>query len=249
MSLATIDRGKVSLFFIITAVILLSIAPLSFADIIYTSAEPNGVSSFTVDGSTLQFQSQSNVQCLAWQGHSAQECIAFAATSSVSAVGVSVLGDEIADNLPAGEAVGSGKDFNSDGELLWLEEDPGGGYGIDGSWRGPGDPNDPNPGYLGFRIQASDGYHYGWVLAEVGGGLPDPSDPTAGLNAVALDYAYESCPNQAIAAGATSGGASCNDPPDPASEPATATLLVVGLAGFELFYRRRLKSSLCMKLE
>lgn len=242
MSLVNARRGKALPLLLVALVLIVGFASLSYADIIYTSAQPDGVSSFTVDGSTFQFQTQSYYQSFLCPGPDGpQSC--FASSSNVyvtGGAGVSVSG--LDGNLAPGENVGDFRTFTDQGLLLSVEEDPSG-YALTGSWRGYDDGYDLNPGFLGFRIQAADGYHYGWALAdEEVVSAPESPNPYSGPGgAVALEYAYESCPNQAIATGATSGGATCDDPPDPAPEPATATLLALGLAGIEVICRRLLK--------
>ncbi|HEX5483750.1 MAG TPA: hypothetical protein VFZ08_14090 [Terriglobia bacterium] len=241
MPLVSLRSGKALSHILVAIALVVGFASLSYADIIYASAPPDGVSSFTVDGSAFQFETQSYYQSFLCPGPDGPQAC-FASSSNVyvtGGAGVSVSGMD--GNLAPGEAVSQFSAFQDQGLLLSVAEDPSG-YSLSGSWRGY-DSYDLNPGYLGFRVQAADGYHYGWALAdEEVFSAPESPNPYSGPGgAVALEYAFESCPGQAINAGATSGGATCDDPPDPAPEPATATLLALGLAGIEMICRRLLK--------
>ena len=64
--------------------------------------------------------------------------------------------------------------------------------------------------FAGFRFNAADGTHFGWVKLAVNAGLIDFANPIAA--------AYESTPGTAIAAGAV-------------PEPGTMSLLALGAAG------------------
>ena len=77
-----------------------------------------------------------------------------------------------------------------------------------------GGPNGSVPpgtfAYAGFRFNAADGVHYGWVRLAVSAGLIDFANPIAA--------AYESAPGVGITAGAV-------------PEPGTLSLLALGAAG------------------
>ena len=86
-------------------------------------------------------------------------------------------------------------------------------------------------GYLGLKFLIGGlTTHYGWAEITVN------SDFSITLHS----FAYESCADQSIDAGQTTGGASCSDTSVP--EPHSAALLAMGAAGV-LAYRRRRKAA------
>ena len=101
--------------------------------------------------------------------------------------------------MPAGTTIGSVASSNtvwknSDGAtLVTAFFSPR--YGTSG-WGGP--LSLPGAGYLGVRFYAQDGLHYGWIHAW----LPDSRSYWGAPLPVILDWAYETRPDTAIAAGA-----------------------------------------------
>jgi hypothetical protein len=95
-------------------------------------------------------------------------------------------------------------------------------------------------GYLGFRFEIKGKTHYGWARLFVQG---------FGEQAILTGYAYETIPNQAIITGKTKGeDDSAVEQPNPASpatptsQPATLTLLAIGVQGLSI-WRRELRGS------
>jgi hypothetical protein len=88
-------------------------------------------------------------------------------------------------------------------------------------------------GVAGLKFKIGSNTHYGWVKLRYNG----PGNITA------VEWAYEACPDEAIKAGATSGGASCGTPPVsvPAGNPALygLTALSLGVLGLGALRRRR----------
>ncbi len=82
-------------------------------------------------------------------------------------------------------------------------------------------------GYLGLRFFIGANAHYGWADISVN------QDFSITLNS----FAYESCADQSINAGQTTGGATCGDSEVP--EPHSAALLAMGAAGLFAYRRRR----------
>ncbi len=80
-------------------------------------------------------------------------------------------------------------------------------------------------GYLGLKFLIGANSHYGWADISVN------EDLSITLNS----FAYESCADQSIDAGQTTGGATCDSA---VPEPHSAALLAMGAAGL-LAYRRR----------
>jgi hypothetical protein len=79
------------------------------------------------------------------------------------------------------------------------------------------------PAYAGFQFTGSDNAtHFGWVQFDVTDG--SASSPVGNV----IDYAYESTPNTAIAAGAVS-----------SPEPGSLSLLAMGAVGMGLYRGRR----------
>ena len=89
-------------------------------------------------------------------------------------------------------------------------------------------------GVIGLKFLINGQAHYGWAYLEVqsnfgnGAGSGD-----GGYSGTLVSYAYESCANVGITAGATSGGGTCATP-----EPGTLGLLALGSLGLG-FWRRR----------
>lgn len=103
-------------------------------------------------------------------------------------------------------------------------------YGMKfGNWR-PG-----NSGYLGLRFllgePGSETTHYGWAYITLG----------AKYQPTLVSVGYESCADEGILAGATTGGATCADSGGDVPEPHSAALVALGAAGL-LAWRRRQKA-------
>lgn len=89
--------------------------------------------------------------------------------------------------------------------------------------------NDTGNDILGVAFSQSDGTHYGWINFQWQPLIsPYNKFDEYGLSVAIGGYAYESCPNQPIAAGATSGGASCT----PTPESSSLLLFILGLLAF-----------------
>lgn len=84
-------------------------------------------------------------------------------------------------------------------------------------------------GYLGLKFFIGANAHYGWADITLN---PD-------LSVTLNSFAYESCADQSIGAGQTTGGATCDSS---VPEPHSAALLAMGAAGL-LAYRRRRKAA------
>ena len=84
-------------------------------------------------------------------------------------------------------------------------------------------------GYLGLKFLIGANSHYGWANITLN---PD-------LSVTLNSFAYESCADQSIGAGQTTGGATCDSA---VPEPHSAALLTMGAAGL-LAYRRRRKAA------
>ena len=78
-------------------------------------------------------------------------------------------------------------------------------------------------GYLGIRFYIGANLHYGWIHLDCDQGVPPFLQQAGGY---VTEWAYNSVPNQPIAAGAV-------------PEPSTWALLALGAAGFGMFRRRR----------
>lgn len=89
---------------------------------------------------------------------------------------------------------------------------------------------------LGVAFSQPDGTHYGWINFQWQP-LFDPfnRNDEYGLSVDIGGYAYESCPDQPIAAGVTSGGASCT----PTPESSSLMLFTLGLVACLAFFGRR----------
>lgn len=116
--------------------------------------------------------------------------------------------------LTAGTSIGSGSNFNSGGQTCLGSRYSAGSAGVYnyGGFAAGGPNGSVTPGtfaFAGFRFNAADGTHYGWVRLAVNGGIIDFANPIAA--------AYESTPGTAIAAGATA-----------VPEPGTLALLALG---------------------
>jgi hypothetical protein len=102
-----------------------------------------------------------------------------------------------------------------------------------GGWNG----SNNETGFAGVRFNIAGQTHYGWIRLQLGSAPGEIS---------ALDWAYEDCPNTPIAAGATSGGATCGVVPvAPKSIPVMGPLaygltsLALGGLGLGSLRRRR----------
>jgi hypothetical protein len=89
-------------------------------------------------------------------------------------------------------------------------------------------------GYLGVRFSISGQNHYGWISLTEG---PNFGLNGGGYSGSILGYAYESCANVGITAGATSGGGTCG-----ATTPEPGTLGLVALGSLGLGFWRRKKT-------
>lgn len=220
--------------FILYVVLLLAFTSLLPADVLYTQAPYGGLSNLSVLGAQFTFPSYGQLvlaMCPDPTGDGPIPCSASSGSLWVS--GVSSVGwYGYSADLYAGDAVGPSDPFLNSGLMLSVVDLPFAPYQVDGDWYHPGF------NYLGFRVSSNDGYHYGWADLQIDGFIPEPYSPAGHFYVTIWDYAYESCPGQSIAAGQTSGGASCSDPsdpPDPTPEPATAIPLLVGLAGLAAY--------------
>jgi hypothetical protein len=97
-------------------------------------------------------------------------------------------------------------------------------YGLVGFWVNAQDK------YLGLRFRINGGDYFGWARLDARGAFnPDV------ISGTLKDFAYESCVGEPIAAGATTGGASCES----VGEPTTLGMLALGAAGLALLRRHR----------
>jgi len=93
-------------------------------------------------------------------------------------------------------------------------------------------------GYLGFKFNSGAGAtsetHFGWAHLSVAANIWN------GETGFISEFAYDTCPGEAITAGQTSGGA-CSSPTIP--EPPTLALLALGAAGLLTLRRKKLAAS------
>jgi len=96
--------------------------------------------------------------------------------------------------------------------------------------------------YLGFKYTVADQNYFGWTLIDITEKSTNNSLPlTATLNANLLGYAFESCANTGITAGATSGGGcDASATPEPSAVP---LLTLAGGASALAEWRRRKKQT------
>jgi len=129
----------------------------------------------------------------------------------------------LADRLQSSVNVGGGDAFSSFALLAKTDSSTGNFYPVGGN---------AQRGFIGLRFSFDGGVnrHYGWADITVN---PDFSITLHG-------FAFESCANESIHVGSTSGGATCCAAPIP--EPHSAALVALGAAGL-LAYRRRRKTA------
>lgn len=141
--------------------------------------------------------------------------------------------DRGTDALAAGSLIGPQLQFaSSNGDMIDIAEYPFYQWTIDRIYGT----------YLGVSYRDSQGQtHYGWVdfqWQEIYVNNRYPPSPY-GISITIGGYAYEACANTAIAAGATSGGATCSGPPNDASAPEPGTLLLFGTGIVGVLYLTR----------
>ncbi len=94
-------------------------------------------------------------------------------------------------------------------------------------------------GYIGFRVQVTGGYNYGWLHVQVGkdaNGRPAFIGITPGPNTGGIAGAYNSALNGAMTAGATA-------IPEPASVATGLALFALGAVGVREHRRRKLAAA------
>ncbi|MGH9353038.1 MAG: PEP-CTERM sorting domain-containing protein [Terriglobia bacterium] len=139
-----------------------------------------------------------------------------------------------------GDSVGASSSFadlTSDELISMVESQPTGGQidydtPLGPRWEGRGDTI-----YWGTEFQDQGQTHYGWLDFKYNVWDYGASVDIGG-------YAYESCPDTPITVGATSGGASCSDPPSDPPAPEPGALLLFGTGIVAVLYRIRAWESL-----
>jgi hypothetical protein len=135
--------------------------------------------------------------------------------------------------LASGANIGPGGSWTSRSyAAAFFSTYPNNKHGVDG-WNG----TNGEIGFAGVEFRIGANTHYGWIRLQLGSAPGEIS---------ALDWAYEDCPNTPIAAGATSGGATCGVVPvAPKSIPVMGPLaygltsLALGGLGLGSLRRRR----------
>lgn len=218
--------------FSLSAILLLAFTSFLSADIIYVASPYGGIPDFSALGSQFTFPATGQLIMEKCPGDNGP-ITCYASFGSISVSGSSSVG-EYGYSIPLtnGTGIGPNDPFLDRGLMVSVANLPFSPYEVDGLW------GDSRENYLGFKVISSDGYHYGWADLEIDGFAPDPYTPDGTFYVKIWDYAYESCPDQSIIAGQTSGGASCGDPadpPDPTPAPGTAISLLIGLAGLTMY--------------
>ncbi len=125
--------------------------------------------------------------------------------------GNEVMGELGVQKLNNGDSIGPSGSWNNGKRDVFFNS----GNGTSG-WTG----NNGETGFAGVRFKIGGNTHYGWIKLQL----------NAAGSLTATDWAYESCPDMPIQAGATSGGAICGTP---AAIPAMG-LPALGLMGLAL---------------
>jgi hypothetical protein len=140
---------------------------------------------------------------------------------------------QIVNKLASGATIGPSGAWRSGGAAFYSTYTDGSQrHGLGGFGNGSAET-----GFVGVRFNIGGQTHYGWIRLQFGSGVAELS---------ATEWAYESCPNTPIAAGATTGGATCGVvPTSPKSIPVMGPLaygltsLALGGLGLGSLRRRR----------
>ncbi len=91
-------------------------------------------------------------------------------------------------------------------------------------------------GYLGFKFLSNSNTYFGWAHLKV------TADAITGETASISQFAYDTCPNEGIAAGQTHNSNTCSQPTN-TPEPGTLSLLAMGAVGLFALRRKKLAGS------